>query len=60
MKLECSLCKSKIYRKTDQLWLHNINGRDYLLCQFHKGKQELKERYQHDHNKTKGQEVVQQ
>ena len=59
MKLECSLCKSKIYRKTDQLWLVTINHRDYLLCQFHKGKQELKERYQNDNNQIKRKEVLQ-
>lgn len=58
MKLECNFCKSKIFKKTDSLWLVTVRNRDYLLCKFHKNKQDLKKRYQNDNNKTQVKETV--
>lgn len=41
MLLSCNLCKKYVkdrhIPKTDNLWLRTINGRDYLVCSFHRG-----------------------
>jgi hypothetical protein len=36
MRLSCNFCKSK--RKTDKLYLVEVSGREYLLCEYHKNK----------------------
>ena len=35
MKLECDICKQTIRKKTEELYLVNVNGHDSLLCDFH-------------------------
>lgn len=48
MLLRCNLCMASLHnnasKKTDVLWLRTINGRDFLVCQFHR------EKYGNDEN----------
>lgn len=41
MKLPCNLCvkenRDEASIKTDVLWLRTIDGRDYLVCKYHRG-----------------------
>ncbi len=43
MLLRCNICVDKLHdkasEKTDVLWLRTINGRDFLVCKFHRGNQ---------------------
>lgn len=40
MKLRCNKCvdekRDEASRKTDNLWLLSINGREYLVCKYHR------------------------
>ena len=44
MLLRCNRCVDKLHdkasEKTDVLWLRTINGRDFLVCKFHRGNHE--------------------
>lgn len=50
MLLRCNLCMASLHnnasKKTDVLWLRTINGRDFLVCQFHR------ENYGNDNSET--------
>lgn len=52
-KFRCNLCVLRQHnnasKKIDSLWLRTIRGRDYLVCQIHRGHHEsnnqIRERY---------------
>lgn len=41
MMLRCNICLKRSHNnasvRTDILWLKTIDGRDYLVCKFHRG-----------------------
>lgn len=40
MRLRCNLCLKYLCngasKKTEELWLREIRGRDYLVCEYHR------------------------
>lgn len=56
MKLKCNLCEKYVndrhVYKTDELWLRTIRGRDYLVCRYHRGRNQYESNSGRDSNRV--------